>query len=120
MSPELLRSQVLRYKALVEQDDPAITDFFNEIIPPGDAFTPKTAAKINEALIDNPEMRETIDRHTENLNMYEFFYDKLKERGGDMTGLELDIFKRDPEKLFSPPIKDPANPHSGPQTPEPA
>ncbi|MHC5160998.1 MAG: hypothetical protein ACYSOC_05125, partial [Planctomycetota bacterium] len=102
MSPDLLRSQVLRYKALLEKDEPAVTEFFNSIVPPGTAFTPDTAAKINKALIEDPVMNETINRHTENLVSYHLFYDKLKDKGGDMTGLELDIHS-DFEKHLSPP-----------------
>jgi hypothetical protein len=121
MRPELLRSQVLRYKALIEKDEPAVTEFFNSIIPPGTPFTPGTAATINKALIEDPVMNETINRYTENLVNYHLFYDKLKDKGGDMTGLELDIrLWEDYEKYFSPPIKEPSSPHSPSPAREPA
>jgi hypothetical protein len=127
MSPELLRSQVLRYKALVEEAEnseqrKAMAEIFNTFAPPDEPFSPKSAASISKALAEIPGIHAWSARYQEDLDTYHFFYRKLKEKGGDMTGLELEIesdYEYDYKKYISPPIKEPPAPHSEPQTPEP-
>jgi hypothetical protein len=137
MSPELLRSQVLRYKALMEESYEeekmaALAQIFNTLAPKDAPYTPKTAKSISKALEENPELNEWNAGFQENLQNYQFFYKKLQDRGGDMTGLELDIpLDRDhieqllpPEQDYnkpgSPPIKETPNPHSPSPVKEPA
>lgn len=119
MSPELLRSQVLRYKAEVEKETETVDEFYAKWAPVDSPFTSDTAKAISDALLDNPQMRETMKSASESYHNYLFFYEKLKEKGGDLNGLELDI-KHDYEKYFSPPIKETPAPNSEFQTTEAA
>ena len=110
MSKELLRSQALRYKAEVEKDLAEMAKFFFQYGPAPDApFTPEVSAAISTALAAMAEDRETrgsmLDFST-NLERYYLFYDKLKERGGDMCDLEIDFQTPIEQKHYSPPIED--------------
>ena len=127
MSTELIRSQVLRYKALLEDAETSeqmekINEIFNALVPRNEPFTAESTSSISKALEEIPGINIWSARYQENLDNYHFFYKKLKERGGDMTGLDLetegDVI--DYEKYFSPPIKEPPNLHNESQTAEPA
>ena len=120
MSPDLLRSQVLRYKALVEKDAEEFhKEVFKDFAPIDPPYTPEVTASINTAMAEYVETHRKQHPFSENFCNYYFFYEKLKEKGGDMTGLELEI-DYDYEKYISPPIKEPPSPHSEPKTTEPA
>ena len=127
MSPDLLRSQVLRYKALLEEAEnseerKAMTKIFNTFAPRDTPFSAEASVSISKAIDEIPGIHAWSARYQEDMDNYHFFYRKFKEKGGDMTGLELEIdqdYKQDYEKYISPPIKEPPAPYSEPQTTEP-
>jgi len=115
MSEELLRSQVLRYKAEAEKDLSVMAKFYAQYSPADAPFTPEISASISTALAvlaENKGMRETMIDYSLSLDRYFLFYDKLKEIGGDVRGLEIDFDTPVQEKYYSPPIKDPDAPAS--------
>ena len=110
MSKELLRSQVLRYKAEAEKDLTQMAKFFDQYTPLESPFTPEMAAAISTALAalaENEDMRGTMFDYSLSLDRYFLFYDKLKEKGGDMRDLEIDFRTPIEQKYYSPPIEEP-------------
>lgn len=137
MSPELLRSQVLQHKALVEDSLEeermvALAQIFDNLAPRDTPYTAEVAKSVSKALQKNPEMKEWNTDFQENVKNYQFFYKKLKEKSGDMTGLELDLPydynhdhielilppQKNYEKPLFPPIQETPAPYSEPKTKE--
>ena len=119
MSEELLRSQVLRYKAEAEKDMSEMAKFFDQYAPLDSPFTPEMSVAISTALAalaKNEDMRGTMFDYTLSLDRYFLFYEKLKEKGGDMTGLEIDFHTPIQDKYYSPPIENPDVPASETKT----
>jgi hypothetical protein len=116
MSEELLRSQVLRYKAEAERDLSVMAKLFSQYAPVDSPYTPEISASISTAFAAMAEDRDTrnmiVDFGT-NLDRYYLFYEKLKEKGGDMRGLKIDFETPIKEIYYSPPINEPQNPTSG-------
>jgi hypothetical protein len=112
MSEELLRSQVLRYKAEVEEQNIEINKLSDECpvsyrnYPENIPFTPQL---IERLMKECPELYEAMDQYAQSWSNYYLFYEKLKERGGDITELEIEDELFAPPKIFSPPIEDPAH-----------
>lgn len=125
MSEELLRSQVLRYKAEVEREMATIQpmmaaipqSFFDTLAPADSPFTPEISASIATAFAELAENDPLLfyTPESDSLLRYHLFYEQLKDRGEDMTGLELDpCIENNPWYHFplyyyepvSPPIKE--------------
>ena len=109
MSEELLRSQVLKYKAEVEKELSEMDDFFSQYGSPLDTpFTPEIVASISTALatlVEDREMGGTMINYSSGIDRYYLFYEKLEEKGGDMNGLEIDFITPIQKKNYSPPIE---------------
>ena len=116
MSVEMLRNQVLKYKAEVETENARTYKLFTEECP--DIYnlimdnTPYTSSmsKIFEELC--PKTAKAMMRLGESLVNYYSFYEKLEEKGGDMTDLEIDRKPFNHLELLFPPIQKHRNPHS--------
>ena len=47
-----------------------------------------------------------VNRLAESFMNYQIFYEKLKEEGGDIEGLDVDFMKPPQDKIYSPPLED--------------
>ena len=114
MSVVWLRSQVLRYKAEVEKEDARIDKLLSEECPDYDFNAPFTSKTLERLERECPKfygaMIRSMDSHVDHYLSYYSFYEKLKEKGGDMSGLEIDEDSLIHPKLLLPPIEEPQVP----------
>lgn len=114
MSEEFLRCQVLFYKAQAEAELAEMAKILYQYAPFDAPYTPEVQATIETALARLAEdgvSRAIMVDYTSNLERYYLFYDKLKERGGNMEGLEIDFQTPFQEKIYSPPLEGPDAPN---------
>ena len=108
MSKEFLRCQVLYYKAQAEKDLAEMAEILYQYALPDAPYTPEVTAAISTALARLAEddiSRGIMTDYTSNLERYYLFYDKLKEKGGDMCDLEIDFQTPIEQKYYFPPIE---------------
>ncbi|RKY10525.1 MAG: hypothetical protein DRP56_00725 [Planctomycetota bacterium] len=120
MDEEFIRGQVLRYKAEAEKELSEMSEFYFQSCAPIDSpYTPEMSASIATALAalaEDKKIRGIMFDYSMSLDRYFLFYEKLKEKGGDMRGLEIDFQTPLQEKYYSPPIDDPQVPAPEPKT----
>ena len=100
MTVKELRTMVLKYKKVLEAKGPVIREIFEHKldIQEGEPFTPKIAEKI-AAYISTPEGRE-LESYFKDLERYALYYFNLKEKGGDLSDLEIEISPYRNEGLY--------------------
>ena len=86
------RAMAMKYKNILEAKAPRIKEIFElKLDIPKDApFTPETVCKIAAYMATTKD--KELKSYFEDLERYSFYYTKVKEKGGDLSGLELDIF----------------------------
>ena len=108
MSEELIRSQVLRYKAEAQIEMATMNQIFNQLAPADAPFTPEVSASIAAAFAQMaPENYPGgIQDYGDSLFRYYLFYEELRKRGADMNGLEIDFDSPLQDQDYSPPPDD--------------
>ena len=98
------RAMAMKYKSILEAKAPAIWEIYTREldIQKGAPFTPNDANKI-ESYISTPEGKE-LKSYFEDFERYLLYYTKVKEKGGDLSGLELDSFSSKLKDMILPPV----------------
>ena len=109
MSEELIRSQVLRYKADVEKQQAEIARLSQKCPEYNESFgipnQPVTSDMIMTIETNCPELWRAMTKWSDDWMNYNLFYNKLKDKGADMNGLEIEDFNTTPD-IYSPPIEE--------------
>jgi hypothetical protein len=115
MSDDLLRSQVLRYKAQAEIEMATMNQLLSQLAPADAPFTPEAAASVQTAFAQMVPTNhpEGFQEYGDSIYQYYLLYEELSKRGADMSGLELEFenplptpYECPPDKYYSPPPAD--------------
>ena len=110
MSEELLRSQVLRCKADAEEANKQVINLikrcpaYNETY--GNPNEPSSSYQFEKIMVECPELHQAMVQFADTSINHHLFYEKLKQKGADMKGLDIEEEIYDPhKKMLSPPIR---------------
>ena len=113
MDVKLLRALALNYKKELENNQYKIlSELFNNIAPADAPFTPEMATSIATAFSDqltnisNQNILSSFD--FDMINRYLIICEKIREKGGDTSDLEFDLFQleKNRDDYYIPPRND--------------
>ena len=98
------RAMAMKYKNILEAKNARINEILLKLDIPKDApFNPATARK-TAAYMTTAEGEE-LKSYFEDFYSYLLYYTNVKEKGGDVSGLEIDTEKEELKDMIMPPIR---------------